>query len=127
MLLPRETSRKQEEMMREEGVVLREWQGRQKQAIGCFGGREGWMEAGCGGGSRIAPWMRVKLPRQLDHTGGTSREEGETGVRRALPPHPYERVSVGKYQSSAAKCPEDPSLIFTRVERTADAASVWRG
>lgn len=44
---------------------------KQKQGIGWDGGREGWIETGRGGGSRITPWMCVKLPRQLDRTGKT--------------------------------------------------------
>lgn len=50
-------------MMQEE-VVLRGWEGKQKPGIGWDGGREGWLETGRGGGSRITRWMCVKLPRQ---------------------------------------------------------------
>lgn len=55
--------------------------GEQQQRIGWERGREGWMETGRGGGSRIIPWMCVKLPRQLDHTSKTSNEGGGTTYR----------------------------------------------
>lgn len=62
----------------QEEVVLKEWEGKQKQGIGCTeGGRERWRETGRGGGSRITPWMCVKLPRQLDRTGKNKHQEGE--------------------------------------------------
>lgn len=61
----------------QEEVVLRVWEGKQKQAIGWYRGREGCMETGRGGGSRITPWMCVKLPGQLDHTRKNKHQEGE--------------------------------------------------
>lgn len=61
----------------QEEVVLKEWEGKQKQGIGWYGGREGWRDTGRDGGSKITPWMCVKLPRQLDRTGKNKHQEGE--------------------------------------------------